>query len=78
MIKWTGKNLKEVIEFTGKSERFYEWFPTWEDFETHVKNDGNTIKIIKSERNEIASIGDWIYKDANGENHVMPSDRKDN
>lgn len=36
MIQWTGKNLKEVIDFTGKSPRFEEWFKSWEEFETYV------------------------------------------
>ncbi|MEZ8293451.1 hypothetical protein AB6D11_06310 [Vibrio splendidus] len=73
MIQWTGTNLHELIEFTGKSERFDEWFPTWSDFEQHVKDQGDTFKIIKPEGNETAYIGDWIGKDANGYNHVIPN-----
>lgn len=73
MIQWTGSNLKDVINFTGKSERFNEWFPTWEHFEKHVKNEANTIKIIKPEGNEVAFVGDWIAKDSMGINHVIPS-----
>lgn len=70
MIQWTGKNLKELIAFTGKSDRFDEWFPTWDDFEKHIANDGNRFKIIKPEGNAVALVGDWIYTDTKGQNQV--------
>lgn len=73
MIQWTGKNLEELIEFTGRSDKFDEWFPTWSDFERHVKDEGDTFKIIKPEGNEIAFIGDWVCKDTEGVNHVIPN-----
>lgn len=40
-IQWTGKNLKEVIDFTGKSARFDEWFKSWDEYETYVHSHGN-------------------------------------
>lgn len=70
MIQWTGKNLKEVLEFTGKSDRFDEWFPTFADFESHVKKEGDTFKIIKPKGSETAFVGDWIYKNNYGINCV--------
>jgi hypothetical protein len=71
MIMWTGENLKDVVDFTGKSERFGEWFSTWESFERHVKSEGNTFKLIKSSGNEIARVGDWLYRDQQGQNQVL-------
>ncbi|ENI4488712.1 hypothetical protein ABXZ88_004622 [Vibrio fluvialis] len=75
MIMWTGTNLKDVIAFTGKSPRFDEWFSSWESFEDHVKREGNTIKLIKSTGNEVARVGDWLYRDQEGQKHVLSSVR---
>lgn len=71
MIQWNGNNLHDVIEFTGKSERFNEWFATWDDYVAHVKSEGNIFKLIKPEGGELAKVGDWIFKDENGLNHVL-------
>ncbi|WP_199438561.1 hypothetical protein [Vibrio owensii] len=73
MIYWSGKNLQEVIAFTGKCENFDNWFPTWESYVNHVKNENDIFKIIKECGNEIAKPGDWIYRDKNGEHHVLKS-----
>jgi hypothetical protein len=66
-IQWTGDNLKEVISFTGRSEKFHQWFPTWEDYENHVKEEGFTFKVITLEGNMIAHVGDYIIKGVKGE-----------
>ena len=44
-ITWTGENLKEVIEFTGKAPWFDEWFKSWEEYEAYVKSHNNIFKI---------------------------------
>ena len=69
MIQWTGYNLKEIIEFTGKSPRFGEWFKSWEEYENYVHThkklfceDGSHYEV---------PIGAWIVKTPDG--HNVPS-----
>jgi hypothetical protein len=63
-IQWTGKNLREVIDFTGwhpsASERW-----TWEEYYEIVEEHG--LKIFTLEGSYIASIGDFIIKGVSGE-----------
>ena len=66
-IQWTGENLEELIAFTGKSDRFDEWFPSWSDYEKHVKSEGYTFKVITLEGNMTAHVGDYIIKGVQGE-----------
>ncbi len=61
-IQWTGDNLKDVIEFTGKHPHFHEWFESFEDYERHVKEDGNTFKLFSGSSCMVASVGDYILK----------------
>ena len=72
MIRWNGNNLKDLIEFTGKCEDFDSIFPTWEDYESHVKREGNTFKVINPDGSELAFIGDWVCKYADGTPFVIP------
>lgn len=76
MMMWTGDNLKDLTEFTGKAPCFDGWFPTWEAFEKHVKSEGNTFKLIKPSGNEIAEVGDWIVCDQQGQKHVLTRNPK--
>ena len=46
MIQWTGENLKEVIDFTGKYPRFDEWFKSWEEYENYVHSHSNIFKLF--------------------------------
>lgn len=62
-IEWTGKNLKEIIDFTGRNESAKWW--SWEEFESMVKEHG--LKIFTLEGTMLASIGDWIIKGISGE-----------
>lgn len=73
-IEWTGDNLKEVLEFTGKSDRFDEWFKSFGDFESHVKSDGNVFKIFTLEGVMSANVGDYIIREVNGENYPCKPD----
>jgi ADP-heptose:LPS heptosyltransferase len=57
-IKWTGDNLKEIIEFTGRHESSKDW--SWEHFEEVVENNG--LKIFTLEGSHLATIGDMIIK----------------
>lgn len=73
-IQWTGDNLKEVLEFTGKSEKFDEWFSSFEDYENFVRNDGNVFKIFTLEGIMDATIGDWIIRGVKGEHYPCKPD----
>lgn len=69
MIQWTGKNLKELVQFTGKSPKFDEWFKTWEDFENYVHTHNNIFKIFNEDGSHIEiPVGAWIVKTPDGHN----------
>ena len=69
MIEWTGNNLKEVIEFTGKSPRFDEWFKTWDEYESYVHSHGNILKLFNENGTHLeVPVGAWIFKTPDGQN----------
>ena len=73
-VKWTGNNLKEVLDFTGKHEKFDSWFSSFDEFEGYVKNDNLEFKIFTLEGTMIASVGDYIIRGVNGENYPCKPD----
>ncbi len=63
MIQWTGNNLKDLIEFTGKSPRFNEWFKSWDDYEDYVRQHGNIFKMFNDDGSHLeVPVGAWIVK----------------
>ena len=69
MIQWKGDNLKEVIDFTGKSPRFEEWFKSWEDFENYVHSHGDILKLFCEDGSHYeVPVGSWIVKTPDGYN----------
>ena len=63
-LEWTGKNLKEVIEFTGwHLSAKSRW--SWQEYEQVVKKEG--LKIFTLEGSHMAAIGDMIIKGVQGE-----------
>lgn len=66
-MQWTGDNLKELIEFTGKFYRFDEWFKDWESYENHVKVSGNIFKLFY-DNGKVADayVGCWIVQNYQG------------
>ena len=69
MIQWTGKNLKEVIDFTGKSPRFDEWFKSWEEYENYVHSHNNIFKLFCEDGSHYeVPVGSWIVKTPDGFN----------
>ena len=62
-IQWTGDNLKEIIQFTGRHESVQNM--PWKYFEDLVKTDG--LKIFTLEGVHLASVGDFIIKGIHGE-----------
>lgn len=73
-IQWTGSNLKEVLEFTGKHPKFSEWFKSFEEYEEYVKKDRNIFKIFTLEGTMEASVGDYIIKGVQGEHYPCKPD----
>ena len=68
-IQWTGDNLKEVIEFTGRSPKFDEWFKTWEEYEEYVRSHGNIFKMFFEDGSHYeVPVGSWIIKTPDGMN----------
>lgn len=68
-VEWTGENLKEVLNFTGKNESFDVWFKDFDEYQNHVKLDGNIFKIFTLEGVMKASVGDYIIRGVNGEHY---------
>lgn len=62
-VRWTGNNLREVIDFTGLHPSALKW--TWEEYEQVVAKDG--LKIFTLEGPMMASIGDFIIRGIQGE-----------
>ncbi len=62
-IEWTGKNLEEIINFTGLHESANDW--EWDHFENVVESEG--LKIFTLEGSHKATIGDMIIKGVAGE-----------
>ena len=72
MIQWTGNNLKEVIDFTGKSPRFGEWFKSWEEYENYVHTHNDILKLFCEDGSHYeVPVGAWIVKTPDGYN--LPS-----
>lgn len=66
-IQWTGKNLKEVIEFMGQRVKTETTFGrrAWEVYEDIIKRDGLKIKTLEGEMS--TTISDYIIQGVNGE-----------
>ena len=67
MIQWKGDNLKEVIDFTGKSPMFNKWFKSFEDYEEYVHSHGNIFKLFNEDGTHYeVPVGAWIVKTPDG------------
>lgn len=73
-IEWTGRNLKEVLEFTGKHPDFDKWFSSFEQYEEHVMDDGGIFKIMTLEGTMKALVGDFIIRGVSGEHYPCKPD----
>ena len=67
MIQWKGDNLKEVIDFTGKSPMFDKWFKSFEEYEEYVHLHGNIFKLFNEDGAHYeVPVGAWIVKTPDG------------
>lgn len=73
-VQWTGANLREVLTFTGKHDRFNEWFEDFKDYQKHVSKSGDIFKIFTLEGVMEASPGDWIIRGVQGEHYPCKPD----
>lgn len=73
-IQWTGENLSEVLNFTGRHPRFDEFFEDFEDYKRHVESDGRIFKILTLEGTMSAQPGDWIIRGVSGEHYPCKPD----
>ena len=69
-IRWTGDNLREIIDFTGLHPSAQKW--TWEEYEEVVKREG--LKIFTLEGPLLASLGDYIMRGVSGEFYPIKPD----
>lgn len=70
-IRWSGTNLKEVIDFTGLHPSADQW--TWEEYEAVVREKG--LKIFSLEGSKfIVTLGDYIIKGVKGEFYACKPD----
>ena len=71
-VQWKGGNLKEVVDFTGKSPRFDEWFKSWLEYEDYVHSHGDIFKMFNEDGTHYeVPVGAWIVKTPDG--HFVPS-----
>ena len=69
MIQWNGNNLKEVVEFTGKSPNFDKWFKSQEEYEGYVRSHNNIFKLFNEDGSHCEiPVGAWIIKTQDGYN----------
>lgn len=73
-IQYTGTNLKEVLEFTGKHPSWHKWFDSFESYQKYVDGDNGNFHIVTPEGTMKASIGDWIIEGVSGEHYPCKPD----
>lgn len=69
-VRWSGNNLREVINFTGLHPSANKW--SWEEYEQVVAREG--LKIFTLEGPLIATEGDWIIRGLRGEYYPCKCD----
>jgi len=70
-VKWTGDNLREIIDFSGLHPSAKKW--SWEEYEDIVKKEGLKIFTLESQA-FLCSVGDFIIKGVKGEFYACKPD----
>ncbi|MFV0357726.1 MAG: hypothetical protein ACK5LG_21870 [Bacteroides thetaiotaomicron] len=69
-IQWTGDNLREVLDFTGKAPGFDNWFDSFEEYEDYVAHNGDIFKLFYATENSTTvvkvTVNQWLVRDHNG------------
>lgn len=73
-IQWDGKNLKEVLSFTGKHPNFDKWFNSFDEYQEYVESDGFVFKVFTLDGVMNASVGDYIVRGVKGEYYPCKPD----
>lgn len=69
MVQWTGNNLKELIDFTGKDKDFDKWFKSQEEYEEYVRKHDYIFKLFNNDGSHYeVPVGAWIVKTPDGNN----------
>lgn len=76
-IQWTGNNLKDVLNFTGKADNWDEYFATFEEYEEHVAGDGYRFKVFTPCHTLIAEMNDWVVRTHNDEITIVHKEKFD-
>jgi hypothetical protein len=74
-IQWTGNNLKDVLDFTGKADNWDEYFATFEEYEEHVAGDGYRFKVFTPCHTLIAEVNDWVVRTHENEIIIVHKER---
>jgi hypothetical protein len=69
-IRWSGSNLREVINFTGMHHSAYKW--SWHEYAEVVRTEG--LKIFSLEGPHLVSIGDYVIRGVKGEFYACKPD----
>jgi len=69
-IRWSGRNLRQVIDFTGLHQSAEKW--TWDEYADVVRVHG--LKIFTLEEPMMATVGDYIIKGVKGEFYACKPD----
>ena len=68
--KWTGDNLKEVLDLTGKAPNFDDWFDSFEEYEEYVRRHDNVFKLFYLSEHSTTTVkvkvGHWVVRHPGG------------
>lgn len=74
-VEYTGDNLEEVLNFTGKHPNWEQWFTNFDEYKKHVEADGNIFKVISPMMTKHTVPGDFVVRDAiDGTIHIYKPD----
>lgn len=72
LFQYTGDNLLEALEFTGRHPKFSKWFKDDNTYVDHVRKDNNLFKIFQPNGLiDEASPSDYLVKDSSGHIRVL-------
>lgn len=73
-VEYTGDNLEEVLNFTGKHPSWEQWFTSFDEYKKHVEADGNIFKVISPMVTKYAVPGDFVVRDHKNVIHIYKPD----